>query len=413
MLLRRRYARLSRLPRTLLFEILPLFLVVYSVLEVLYIRANLDAADVAAKASAIVTPKGDKIFISSIHLHDEQLLRWHWNKALLALVESLGPENVHVSIYESHSLDNTKGALRELGDDLDKIGARRSFELDETTRAQTVMQGNSEEPGWIMTSRGEKELRRIPYLAKLRNKTLKPLADLEKQGERFDKVVFLNDVVFKAEDVINLLATNGAKYAAACALDFKVAPLFYDTFALRDADGHEPISMSFPYFRSATSRRAFTSGNPVVPVSSCWNGIIAMDAAPFYTPLNPLRFRGLDDGLAKEHVEGSECCLIHADNPYSSAHGVFVNTAVRVAYNKEAYEAVNPTDGPWMSSWDILKGMWKNRSLRLLELGGDRKEAAVRARVKHWEKINSRDEPGEFCAIDEMQVLRLNGWAHV
>ncbi|KAK7534814.1 cryptococcal mannosyltransferase 1-domain-containing protein [Phyllosticta citribraziliensis] len=412
MLLPRRYARLSRLPRTLFFDILPLFLVVYSVIEVLSIRGNLDAADIAAKASAIVTPKGEKIFISSIHLHDEQLLRWHWNKALLALVESLGPENVHVSIYESHSLDNTKGALRELADDLEKIGARRSIELDETTRAQTVM-GNSEEPGWIMTSRGEKELRRIPYLSKLRNKTLKPLVDLEKQGERFDKVIFLNDVVFKAEDVINLLATNGGKYAAACALDFKVAPLFYDTFALRDADGHEPISISFPYFRSATSRRAFTSGNPVVPVSSCWNGIVAMDAVPFYTALNPLRFRGFEDGLAKEHVEGSECCLIHADNPYSSAHGVFVNTAVRVAYNKEAYEAVNPTDGPWVSSWDIFKGMWKNRTLRLLKLGGDRKEMAVRARIKHWEKINDRDEPGDYCAIDEMQVLRLDGWAHV
>ncbi|KAK8189939.1 cryptococcal mannosyltransferase 1-domain-containing protein, partial [Phyllosticta capitalensis] len=356
----------------------------------------------------------EKIFISSIHLHDEQLLRWHWNKALLALVESLGPENVHVSIYESNSLDNTKGALRELGDDLEKIGAKHTIELDETTRPDTLRAGNPEtDPGYVMTSRGEKELRRIPYLAKLRNKTLKPLEDLEKDGQRFDKVVFLNDVVFKAEDVITLLATNSGKYAAACALDFKVAPLFYDTFALRDADGHEPLSISFPYFRSATSRRALTSGNPVVPVSSCWNGIVAMDAAPFYTVLKQLRFRGFDDGLAKEHVEGSECCLIHADNPYSRAHGVFVNTAVRVAYNKDAYEAVNPENGPWVSSWDILKGMWKNRSMRLLKFAGDRKELAVKARVKHWEKISGKDEPGDYCAIDEMQVLRMDGWAHV
>ena len=50
--------------------------------------------------------------------------------------------------------------------------------------------------GWIDTPRVRKELRRIPYLSRLRNWTLEPLQELAQQGEKFDKVLFLNDVVF-------------------------------------------------------------------------------------------------------------------------------------------------------------------------------------------------------------------------
>jgi hypothetical protein len=50
--------------------------------------------------------------------------------------------------------------------------------------------------GWIDTPRGKRELRRIPYLSKLRNISLKPLADLALKGIKFDRILFLNDVVF-------------------------------------------------------------------------------------------------------------------------------------------------------------------------------------------------------------------------
>jgi hypothetical protein len=34
------------------------------------------------------------------------------------------------------------------------------------------------------------------------------------------------------------------------------------------------------------------------------------DAEPFY---KGVKFRGIKDGLAEWHLEGSECCLIHRD----------------------------------------------------------------------------------------------------
>lgn len=74
------------------------------------------------------------------------------------------------------------------------------------------------------------------------------------------------------EDFFELFATNNGEYAAACALDFAHPPLFYDTFALRDSEGHEAVMQTWPYFRGRQSREALQRGEDV-PVASCWNGM--------------------------------------------------------------------------------------------------------------------------------------------
>lgn len=48
--------------------------------------------------------------------------------------------------------------------------------------------------------------------------------------------------------------------------------MFYDTFALRDSKGNEPIMQTWPYFGSKLSRKAMKQMSPV-PVMSCWNGM--------------------------------------------------------------------------------------------------------------------------------------------
>ncbi|KAJ6185974.1 hypothetical protein N7519_007275 [Penicillium mononematosum] len=213
--------------------------------------------------------KQERIYIASINWNNELILRSHWSKALTQLVLKLGRENVFISIYESGSYDNTKGALREL-----------DWELEQ-------------------------------------------MRDLARQGITFDKILFLNDVVFTPNDVLKLLDTNGGEYAAACSLDFSKPPHYYDTFALRDSKGHESIMQTWPYFGSAESRHAMKKMSPV-PVASCWNGMVAMPASPFIAS-SPLRFRGIPDSLAEYHLEGSECCLIHTDNPLSVEKGVYLN----------------------------------------------------------------------------------------
>lgn len=138
---------------------------------------------------------GQKIFIASIHWNNEAILRSHWVPGVLDLVEHFGKDNVYVSVQESGSWDDSKGALRELDKSLEEAGVRRRIILDDTTHEDEIKKTPAE-TGWIHTSRGAVELRRVPYLARLRNLVLKPLEELAAAGEHFDKILFMNDVVF-------------------------------------------------------------------------------------------------------------------------------------------------------------------------------------------------------------------------
>ena len=207
-----------------------------------------------------------------------------------------------------------------------------------------------------------------------------------------------------------LLATRDGDYSAACSLDFAKPPHYYDTFALRDNDGHEAVTSTFPYFRSKVSRTAMISGHPV-PVQSCWNGIVVFDAAPFYDP-SRLQFRGVPDSLALHHVEASECCLIHVDNPLTQSHGVWLNPNVRVGYSPEAYAAVKSTS-VWPSLIQSMMGIWSNRLWRWTT-STKIKTVRIASRLNTWFRGGAdRSEPGKLCLINEMQVLIENGWAHV
>lgn len=135
-----------------------------------------------------------------------------------------------------------------------------------------------------------------------------------------------------------------------------------------------------------------------------------MPADPFVSPTK-LRFRGISDSLALQHLEGSECCLIHADNPLSHTLGVYINPRVRVGYNPPAYEATH-SPSSWVTATEIFIGLWKNRLKRWTRISFE--GWVVQSRVAEWQKQDmSNNEPGVFCLINEMQVLVENGWAHV
>ncbi|KAL3420989.1 polysaccharide export protein [Phlyctema vagabunda] len=397
---------------------------------------------------------GQKIFIASIFRNNEYILRLHWINALLDTIKVLGPENIYVSIVESGSQDDTKGALRDLQHLLEDLGVEHKIELGETVEEQgaslLAVPEEGKREGWIYSGRIEKsesgwEVRRIPYLARLRNKAMEPLSSgkLEKEGKKFRKVMWINDVIFTKDDVTTLLSTRNGQYAAACSLDFSHGQDYYDTFALRDQEGHKTASLKYPYFHSPSSRSRLFQNKPI-PAQSCWNGMVIFDSSPFYAQFaqgegwkikDGLKFRGVDDSLAREHVEGSECCLIHADNPLTVKSGVWINPNVRVAYNEPSYALVNPgaqfeetgvafarrlfweddQRGSWPSQTSLLFGTWQNRWLRLIQrprLWSERE--VIERRVKKWaEKVPGREEKGTHCLINEMQVLFQNGWQHV
>lgn len=399
---------LRRLFRSRFPKIVFVLLILINILDVLRIHKNLIDADRTPVPKLSQPP--ERIYIASMHFNNERVIRDHWGPAVVQLSKLLGKDNVFVSVYESGSWDKTKRELNKMAMELENMGIPHRVEMSESTHKDEIENPNKGE-GWIDTPRGKRELRRIPFLAKLRNRTLQDLIDLQKKGQHFDKVLFLNDVVFTTDDVLKLLGTNGGDYAAACSLDFSRPPEYYDTFALRDASGYAHAMHTWPYFKSSVSRNALVNHVDAVPVASCWNGIVAMPTEPF-TSSSKLRFRGIPDSLAEHHLEGCECCLIHADNPLSKTRGVYLNPRVRVGYNSAAYKAVHPEQGAWVSTWQIFSGLWINRIMRWVSAPFD--SLVVRKRVAAWEKEGmGRREPGEFCLINEMQVLVERGWAHV
>lgn len=141
----------------------------------------------------------ERIYIASVNWNNEIILRSHWSQALLELAWKLGPENVYISIYESGSYDNTKGALMELDMELERLQVPHTITLSPITHEDEMAATPGE--GWVKTPKGDMVLRRIPYLSRTRNMSLKPLEDLAKQGITFDKILFLNDVVFTVGDL--------------------------------------------------------------------------------------------------------------------------------------------------------------------------------------------------------------------
>ncbi|KAJ8105383.1 hypothetical protein OPT61_g10212 [Boeremia exigua] len=351
------------------------FLLIHVVEIALILRSSTD------RAQEVVTRRSERIYITSLHWNNEEILRSHWNAAVVALATALGPDNVFVTVYESGSWDESRAALTELDAALAARGIRHNITLSRTTHLDEISAADRGR-GWVDTPRGRRELRRIPYLARLRNLAMEPLQELVRQGESFDKT----------EDVFRLLDTNGGDYAAACSLDFSKPPNIYDTFALRDSDGHELLMQKWPYFRARQSRRALLANRPV-PVSSCWNGMVAMPAEPFAAD-PPLRFRGIPDSLSASHLEGSECCLVHVDNPLQARKQTYVNPQVLVGYSGEAYDAVHPQ--PLLqSSWRISAALWESRVRRWFTSPW-LKEWTVRRRVERWRAANKdRKEGGE------------------
>lgn len=364
-------------------------------------QSNLRLNTIERKNDLAGAVRSDKIYIQAQFWTSALALYNGWSDTLLELVQVLGVGNVFVSIVESGSLDNTKEFLQHLDYKLGELGVERSVQMSNWSHADEMNRTN--EVGVLHFpeyagqkgkdgSRREWEVRRIPFLARERNRGLEPLVEMGKQGRRFDKVIVLNDVVYRPGDVLSLLGTREGRYNAACALDFHYAEEgYYDTFALRDSNGKESVQRTFPYFGIGESRTAMLRGMPS-RVKSCWNGMVVMDAGPFYGGIGEeetgLSYRGIEDSLAEIHVEGSECCLVWADMEANgdAEAGIWVNPAVRVGYVKKAYEDTHfGIHQDFISGAVYVKGVWRNRLIRWFG-GGMQQAQIVKKRVAQWKK---------------------------
>lgn len=388
-------------------------------------------------------PESQKIFIAaSIFDRSGQLASGDWGKAILDLIDILGNKNVFLSIYENDGGVKAQIALKELESQL-HCAHNLTFEQ------HLSLEGFPR----VTLPDGSKRIKRVAYLAEVRNKALLPLED--PSSAVYDRILFLNDVIFNPLDAAQLLFSTHAdehgkaKYLATCAVDFINPFKFYDTFATRDIEGYGLGVPFFPWYSSAgkgLSRQDVLAGKDAVRVRSCWGGMVAFDAKSFQvakfseksepetlesdgnlTPNDhlkqtlPIRFRAEPDYF----WDASECCLVHADlqsidtiyHRNDDDYGIYQNPFVRVAYDSNSlwwlgytrrierlfslpHSMVNSIVGlPWFNPRrteqqgnTVTEKVWISDSN--MEGGGS------------FQKITRVATAGGYCGMRTLQVIR-------
>ncbi|PVU94167.1 hypothetical protein BB559_003067 [Furculomyces boomerangus] len=242
-----------------------------------------------------VQPVKHKYFFA-MNLYNNQEIIPHLLQELLRAFEYLGPQNIYFSLYENGSDDSSKYILSMFKITLDKLGIRNTVVVDGEKKPKSV--------------------HRIEYLAKIRNKALEPLETESSNGHKYDKIVFMNDVVFCRNDILELLYQSEHQQSdMTCPLDFDTGGpdgreiLFRDTWVARDLDGnsfYKGLNDMVPHKPSMERAKK----NLPFQVQCCWNGAAVLNAKPFYEPTN-LKFR-----ISKpeyNECSASECSLMCND----------------------------------------------------------------------------------------------------
>ncbi|KAI1338920.1 cryptococcal mannosyltransferase 1-domain-containing protein [Xylariaceae sp. FL0016] len=390
-------------------------------------------------------PHQEKVFIS-ISLYDPtgELAGGRWGRDLRELIHLIGDNNVFLSIYMNDSGPEGTVGLSKLNKGL---------------RCNSTLVDDEHVPLNIFPSltlpNGSKRIKRLTYLSEMRNRALRPLDRMESghDVERYDKVLFMNDVVFDPFDVAQLLfSTNLGEdgrthYLSACALDYHTPFLFYDLYAIRDAEGHSAGLPIFPIFSGAgqgASRAAMIAQQDAVPVKSCWSGMVAMEAKHLQNLNKTMPYPGFRD--IGNHVinpskpkpiiapvrfrnepelffDACECCLFQADvaavarNQHAKDVGIFVNPYVRVAYKYNVLSWL-----PWVKRVErlfilphaigtLLASLPTRNPHRTVKPGqGFLEEIWVGdGPLGRWETVPRIGRNGMFCGVREFQTLLLDG----
>ena len=297
----------------------------------------------ASQEPGRVNIHNQKVFIAA-SLYDKggMLLGEDWAQNVLDLIELVGPKNAFLSIFVNDSGPEAKKAMENLKQ---RVPCEHELVFEEHLNIDNLPH---------IHIFGQERVKRIEYLAQVRNQALRPL---EQSTTTFDKLLYLNDVVFHPIEAAQLIfsthtvADGVTEYRAACAVDFLNPFKFYDTFATRDAKGYSMGLPFYPWFAAGgdeSSHNDVLEGKDAVRVRSCWGGMVSFDArffqkrpsdyelitAGYQSPSNlsaPYRFRAEKD----QYWDASECCLIQADiqNPEQGNSGIYMNPFVRVAYD--------------------------------------------------------------------------------
>lgn len=364
-----------------------------------------EVRELTSAAAALPT----RSYYVALNLFNNEPIMGQLQDQLLLLAEVLGEANVYVSVWENGSRDGTKSAMTELSAALGVRGIRHSVVAGNSSwwdlcpLLATAALRSACDACDFMALRNCAESVRIPVMALIRNMALLPLFGVDSvQGlyakaaaaaadsqaghdgggeggarsppayvarhlglSRPTHVIFLNDVLLYARDVVELLATEGGRYDLACAADYESLQL-YDVWVARDLHGAS-LSGWYPHVRERAGQARLVAGQPF-RVYSCWNGIVALAADAFvaegllFRSWRPGEVRSLAAGANATQVwsdacPASECHLVSKDLWAAGRSRIFINPRVRVVYNA----ATEMAQRVWMPFINGVLLGWANR----------------------------------------------------
>ena len=276
------------------------------------------------KTLPILSSKNTTFYIASNIFNMENTIS-NYISEMKKLINYLGEEHVIVSIVENgDSKDNTRNYLKEFQNFLNNRKIVNKFLLNHEIDDQRKQNFQSLKYTRL----------RIEFYSQLRNKCFELLYELANIDYNNTMIIFFNDVIFRFEDIINLLSTNKEDYDVVCGLDMFY--MFYDRWVSIDLEG-EGMSKYFPYFINKEGQDLVVNHQPI-RVFSCWNGVIAFKALPLKG--KKVKFRNKEDNSlpkailtnpAKTYFE-SECTYFNIDIFSLGYTKKLINPDVRVSY---------------------------------------------------------------------------------
>ncbi|KAK6597421.1 glycosyltransferase family 69 protein [Botrytis cinerea] len=277
-------------------------------------------------------PSDEKVFIAA-NIVDPKMIDGLWGDNLVALVDAIGKERVYVSVY-----GGPKDSLMRLSARLPGVQKRIVAESDDVIDLSTLHR--------ITLPSGVTRVKRIEYLADVRNKALDPMTSGE-VTEKYERVLFLNDVIFDVEGAMRLLWG-------------RMSMKRERPSTRPDTEGYSIGVPIFPWFGGrgdSTSRKDVLAGKDAEIAKSTTSSSKereAQNSDHVYERSSslaelPLKFRSEPESF----WDSSECCLIHADilatpdfSDYTTntneawGEGIFMNPFVRVTYDAKSFHYI-------------------------------------------------------------------------
>lgn len=292
------------------------------------LETTVPALPVSSSIKLLHPPEG--LYIALNLYENEDILPQMCEQLLYFIDKFFDPEKVYLSIFENGSRDHTPLILQEFKQVLTKKRIRHTIithnvswrhyctesGLDEESIALCL---NNETSPFVqqslLSTSGCTSLRdcperiRIPLMAQFRNIALFPLFNVQTGNELrekiqlssssssslsssivfptnlqhlgFDptvpitstKVLFLNDILLQATDMVNLLNTENGNYDMVCSIDYELLKI-YDTWVVRDLHGKK-WSDWYPYTNNRYDTEQLMNKQPF-RVFSCWNGAVVV-----------------------------------------------------------------------------------------------------------------------------------------